>query len=423
MVRIIKNQEVTDMRSKKFLIVLISLLIIGFYDNSAYASIRLGVMKFVSKADGVSSYQAEAAGDVFVRVLANNTDNISILERERLDEIGAEQRLSMSGLVDTSKAVQIGRVAGCQYMLMGSVTNLKSKQSNINLPFAIGIGVREATATATIDVRIVDVETTEIVGAFHETGTGKQSGTSLEVMGVTFDSDELSGMEAEAIAKATEKLCPKIVKLLTRTSGTNGDAGEITFRRSRTSQTHAERRMEEAQQTRTTRANRAVNRVNNPEEITFRRSRTAQEHAERRREEVSDNSNYDDYDNNSGYEQQQNQETLEFENYSTNPEDVIPTYGLDEKRTENLINAHNRFWRTSNKRAAYQRFTSLFNDNANDYLAAYRAGILAQQLGMRDDAKAWFETALDINPNYEPAQKAKSGVSNSRSSSNKRRRK
>ena len=414
------------MRIKKFLIALISLLIFGFFENSAYASIRLGVMKFVSKADGVSSYQAEAAGDVFVRVLANNTDNISILERERLDEIGAEQRLSMSGLVDPSKAVQIGRVAGCQYMLMGSVTNLKSKQSNINLPFAIGIGVREATATATIDVRIVDVETTEIVGAFHENGTGKQSGTSLEVMGVTFDSDELSGMEAEAIAKATEKLCPKIVKLLTKTAGTNGNSGEITFRRSQSAQTHAERRMEEAQQTRTTRATRAARANNNPEEITFRRSRTAQAHAERRREEVADNSDYDNYDNNnsgyddSGYEQQQTQ--VEFENYSTNPEDVIPTYGLDDKQTENLINAHNRFWKTSNKRAAYQRFTSLFNDNANDYLAAYRAGILAQQLGMRDDAKAWFETALDINPNYEPAQKAKSGVSNTRSSSKKRRR-
>ncbi len=375
------------MRFKKTFIVSVCLFSVLFSSYAFASSVRLGVMRFVSKADGVSSYQAEAAGDVFVRVLANNTNNISILERDRLDEILAEQNLSMSGYVDANKAVQFGRIAGCQYMLMGSITNLKAKQSSVNLPFAIGIGVRESSATATIDVRIVDVETTEIVGAFSETGSGKQSGASVSVYGADFDSDELSGMEADAIAKATEKLAPKIIKLLTRVGrATNSD--EITFSRSRTATTHAERRANDAKR--------------NTSSL-------------RRTTAIQNNYDYDDYDD---YDENQ-QEDYEFENYSTKPEDVIPTYGLSEQQTKNLINAHNRFWKNSNKKAAYERISGLYDENNNDYLAAYRAGLLAQQLGTKEDAKAWFEVVLSINPNYEPAQKALEKVSSS--SSRKRR--
>ena len=403
---------------KKFLKFALCLLIVIFACEAAFASIRLGVMQFVTKADGVTEYQASAAGDVFVRILANNTSNISILERERLDEIGAEIRLGMSGLVSAHTAVQVGKIAGCQYMLMGSVTNLKSKSSNITLPFTIGIGVRESAATATLDVRIVDVETSEIVGALSDSGTGKQSGTSLSVMGVAFDSDELSGMEAEAIAKASEKLAPKIEKLLLKRAGSSENPGDISFRPSRTASTYAEQRAEEAMtqartNTRKTPAKRTRVTTPTPAPAPVAPAAPAEE-------------NYEDYYD---YSQQQvtapapapaqtqtQMQSGEFENYSTNPEDVIPTYGLDEKQSENLITAHKRFWNANNKRSAYDRFVGLYNSNSNDYLAAYRAGILAQQLGMRDDANAWFETVLSINPNYEPAQKAKASV-NARSSS------
>ncbi len=396
---------------KKFLRFALCLLIVIFACEAAFASIRLGVMQFVTKADGVTEYQASAAGDVFVRILANNVNNISILERERLEEIGAEIRLGMSGLVSAHTAAQVGKIAGCQYMLMGSVTNLKSKSSNVTLPFAIGIGVRESAATATLDVRIVDVETSEIVGALSDSGTGKQSGTSLSVMGVAFDSDELSGMEAEAIAKASEKLAPKIEKLLLKAAGTSGNPGDISFRPSRTASTYAEQRAEEAQ-TQTMKTTRKTpgkrSRVTTPAPV-----------APAETEDYYDDNQQEVLTTQTASRQTQTQmQSGEFENYSTNPEDVIPTYGLDEKQSENLITAHNRFWRASNKRSAYDRFVGLYNSNNNDYLAAYRAGILAQQLGMRDDANAWFETALSINPNYEPAQKAKSNV-NARPSSKK----
>ena len=48
----------------------------------------------------------------------------------------------------------------------------------------------------------------------------------------------------------------------------------------------------------------------------------------------------------------------------------------------------------------------MFEENSNDYLAAFRAGEIARSMKKKDDARTWFERALDINPDYVPAQRA-----------------
>ena len=62
---------------KKFSFVLLMTFLLGFVlSSAAYAdenkNIRLGVMKFLSRAEGVSDKQAEAIGDIFARMLANS---------------------------------------------------------------------------------------------------------------------------------------------------------------------------------------------------------------------------------------------------------------------------------------------------------------------------------------------------------------
>ena len=96
--------------------------------------IRIGIMKFLNRASGLSNQQAEAITDIFTRMLSKSRV-IAIIERDRLDSIGREHKLNMSGLVDTGTAVEIGRIAGCQYMLLGSVTQFTKNVTNQKFAF------------------------------------------------------------------------------------------------------------------------------------------------------------------------------------------------------------------------------------------------------------------------------------------------
>jgi TolA-binding protein len=169
-------------------------------------------MRFTSKAQGVSDQQAEIITDIFTRTLTNSK-TIALVERERLDAIAREIKLSASGLVDPSMAVELGRIAGCQYMLLGSVTELSEKASGGAIPLfglggAIGVGKREAMAT--IDMRVVDVTTSEIVLSLSEMGTSSEESTAIAIAGFAAAEAQFGGLQARAIAASASRLGHKI---------------------------------------------------------------------------------------------------------------------------------------------------------------------------------------------------------------------
>jgi curli biogenesis system outer membrane secretion channel CsgG/TolA-binding protein len=178
--------------------------------------VRVGVMEFVSKASGVSEQNADAIRDVFTRYLANSK-TIAVIERERLLSIGAEIKMGFSGLVDPSMAAEIGRQAGCQYMLFGSVTELSEKASAGAIPlFGIGgaIAVGEHEAKATIDMRVIDVETGETVLALSEEGTSKESTSGFATGFGGMMETSFGGLKGRAIEAAVAKLGNKILEEL-----------------------------------------------------------------------------------------------------------------------------------------------------------------------------------------------------------------
>ena len=177
--------------------------------------VRLGMVGFESKAPGVSQTQASIVTDLLTRSLANSK-SISILEREQIKAIGEELRFNMSGLVDMDTAVEIGRIKGLQYMILGAVTELSEKASAVGIPIpirgfggvAVGGGSHEAIAT--IDIRIVDVATSEIVLALSETGMSSNSTSAVSIMGFSYAESEFGGLQARAIADAVERLAHQI---------------------------------------------------------------------------------------------------------------------------------------------------------------------------------------------------------------------
>lgn len=186
--------------SKVLLVFLFFMIATG---AEAAEKVRIGVMRFESKAEDVSDLQAEIITDLFTRELAQSR-TIKVYEREQLEHIGKEQRLGMSGLIDINTAVEVGRLVGLQYILLGSVTELSQKVSG-GAVLVIGSATHEAKAT--INLRVIDVTTSEVVLALSETGHSTNT-TSALVLGDYggFVESEFGDIKARAIADAVVRL-------------------------------------------------------------------------------------------------------------------------------------------------------------------------------------------------------------------------
>lgn len=75
-------------------------------------------------------------------------DGLRVIERQNLQTMLQEQRLALSGRVDESSAVEIGKMLGVQYVLLGAVVSMG--------------------ATLRVDIRATDVETGEVLAVLKK---------------------------------------------------------------------------------------------------------------------------------------------------------------------------------------------------------------------------------------------------------------
>jgi len=122
--------------------------------------VKIGILEFQSlneeaKKDNLGKIISEMLTTSFV-----NSEAFKIIEREQLQKIIKEFKLSQSGIIDTSHAKQIGKMAGADAIVTGSVTK-------------IGNDLR-------LDARIIDVESGIILTA--EKSEGKVDLRSIGMM-------------------------------------------------------------------------------------------------------------------------------------------------------------------------------------------------------------------------------------------------
>jgi TolB-like protein len=97
---------------------------------------------FMLGQSGNSAPVGKAVSSMLVTELSER-DGMRVIERSQLQDLLEEQRLALSGRVDESTAIEVGKMLGVQYMIFGNVTN-------------IGEQVR-------LDMRAVNVETSEVL--------------------------------------------------------------------------------------------------------------------------------------------------------------------------------------------------------------------------------------------------------------------
>lgn len=141
--------------------------------SPAYGLPRLSVRAFEDRTPD-NDAPASAVMDMMVTEL-DKAGIFSLLERERLDLIAAEQKLNIEGLVDPDSAIKVGKLKGAQYMMTGAITlyYYDEKGKGIALP-VLGSASTARTAYVMLEIRIFDNSTGEIVYTSDQLGTAKR---------------------------------------------------------------------------------------------------------------------------------------------------------------------------------------------------------------------------------------------------------
>lgn len=184
------------------------LLVLAFSSSGfSQAKPRVAVIDFENKSTWYwwGERLGEAAADVFVTELLQS-GKFSVIEREKLNAVLAEQGLGASGAVTPQTAAQIGKLLGVQYILTGSVTQFSI--SDVGGGFR-SLGASVTTGKVVLDARLVNTTTGEIVVAEEAENNKRMIGARFR--SARFKQSYDYGLAHEVMHPAVVKISEKIV--------------------------------------------------------------------------------------------------------------------------------------------------------------------------------------------------------------------
>lgn len=219
-----------------------ALLIVGLLlpllapSSHASAKRRVAVMPFSYGAVTGEVGTVDLGKGITSLVITNlvNDGTYSVVDREMLDSILKEQNLSVSDRADPATACKIGKILSVDAIIVGTVTQFgfETKTSKVGglaglggsyVPYAGGfasmglgsVGVRKSKAHVAIDARLIDINTSEILGAVHGDGMSQRGGVSLfEGIGPDFSSSGFgTTIAGEATLAAVNSIGQQIVAM------------------------------------------------------------------------------------------------------------------------------------------------------------------------------------------------------------------
>jgi len=151
---------------KLFILLLMTLVMHPFLLMAQSQKPILAVMEF----DMAASYRlgrtlGTGLSDMLTNALVED-GSFRVMERKRINEILQEQDLGANGIVDPSTTASIGRMIGANYLVMGTVTEYKEKESGGAASALLGAavtGARMYTSHIGFTIRIVNSTSGEIL--------------------------------------------------------------------------------------------------------------------------------------------------------------------------------------------------------------------------------------------------------------------
>jgi curli biogenesis system outer membrane secretion channel CsgG len=128
---------------------------------------RMAVMRFTNNTHAGWWHSGTGAelSDMLTNELSS-TKKFKLVERREVEKVVSELKFGESGLVEPSTKSRIGKIKGAQYLVMATVSSFEEgtskKGGGLNF-MGVGVGARSAKAYIAVDLKVVDVETSEVM--------------------------------------------------------------------------------------------------------------------------------------------------------------------------------------------------------------------------------------------------------------------
>jgi len=174
---------------------------------------RVAVFDFTNDTPFENAVLGKGVANTLVTALVKSK-HFRVVERSMLRKILEEQGLELSGAVDPQKTVEVGKLLGVDYMIMGSISEFGVKSSHTSVGYGgnvdASIGVTKGTARVVLDVRVIDPATGEIVSSESGVGTHYSTNVGLAYKEISLLTGTV-GFDQTLIGKATRKAVFDIV--------------------------------------------------------------------------------------------------------------------------------------------------------------------------------------------------------------------
>ena len=149
----------------------------------------------VGKSSALYGLVKSKEGRTYVKGV--KTDFYEVIERDQLEKIMKEQKLSLSGALDEGSAAEVGRVLGLDVIIIGNSSYAHNDEwSNSELSGRC----LKRTVTAKGTMKIISVETARVVGTESSSAGFKDSGCGDNISGV-LSVDQLADKALNQLAK------------------------------------------------------------------------------------------------------------------------------------------------------------------------------------------------------------------------------
>ncbi|MEW5951905.1 MAG: hypothetical protein GX447_00380 [Elusimicrobia bacterium] len=171
---------------------------------------RIGVVEFENKSAYGQGRLGGAASDILVTELVKS-EKFIVVERSKMDKIMQEQKLQTQGLTDPQTAAKIGQIMGLEAIVVGAVSQFGVKKEGSDYLLAQS---KQQVADVTVDIRVIDVQSGQVILADSGKGQAKSKKGSFLGMGTRGGYDET--LEGEALRAAIVKFVDNISNQLNK---------------------------------------------------------------------------------------------------------------------------------------------------------------------------------------------------------------
>lgn len=102
-------------------------------------------------------------GDLVTQLVKSR--RFDVVERSRVDDLMKEQEFSDSGYISAETAVQMGKMIGADYFVMGKIEHLEAALEDKPVPYGKGKTQQEGVGEMVVSMRVVDSRGGKIVAA------------------------------------------------------------------------------------------------------------------------------------------------------------------------------------------------------------------------------------------------------------------